>query len=350
MKSRKIRLIFSLILYFQISNYVYAQTNNDQIDTNKIISNIVPVNLDSGQAAIDSSILIQQERQSNIFEKLFELVTGSFLNAFFTVLFTIIFTFLPYFTYRWGKKRAISSFYPRKIKRGTRKNTVLVIGLGRSGKSCLIKTLTKSFDAGKPRLTYEFEIISCKRTDTLGEIPIYFHFTDYRGQSFKQLIENFIKEQFNPDTLLRYNDINTLILVVDLFEYNESERDEKTYPRVDSIRINEHLSEWNRTAMDAVFGLLTQEKLKYVCLFINKIDKWTRGNTRRAKDEILILYQNLIQDVENRIDKAYTYFDVIIGSALVGTNIDSLDGGLRQQLYEYSVPLLETNKGNKNER
>ncbi len=239
-----------------------------------------------------------------------------------------------------GKKRARSSYYPKRIKRGTRKNTVLVVGLGRSGKSCLIETLTRTLAPKSPELTNNFSIKSCKKEEK-GQQPVYFHFTDYRGQNFSQLVSSFIKEQFVPNSLLRYGDINSLILVVDLFGADDDEEglDEK-FEEIDADRVNYHTREWNTTALDAVFGLLTQEQLKYVCLFVNKADKWANGGKAEAEKKIRQLFVSLVNDLRDRA-RGTARFDIIIGSALLGTGVSGLNRTLMQRLFRYSVPLLK---------
>ena len=139
---------------------------------------------------------------------------------------------------------------------------------------------------------------------------------------------------------------------MDLFGVGDDDEDEmaKTFDRIDQERIDYHLREWNTTALDAVFGLLTVPKqptrdsdvgsLKYICLFVNKIDKWTGGiNERVVKD----LFSPLIKDLRNRA-KGHARFDVIIGSALRGTAVLGMNGSLMQKLFKYSVPLLKEDR------
>jgi transaldolase len=79
----------------------------------------------------------------------------------------------------------------------------------------------------------------------------------------------------------------------------------------------QQLAEWNRTALDAVFGLLTRDELKYVSLFINKIDKWEAGNAPDAEGQIQNQFKTLIKDLKERCDD-YAEYDTIIGSAITG--------------------------------
>ncbi len=215
------------------------------------------------------------------------------------------------------------------------------MGWGRSGKSSLIESLTKSLAPKDPELTNQFEIKSCKKEEE-GQLPVYFHFTDYRGQNFTQLVSHFIREQLAPNSLLRYGDINSLIVVVDLFSANDEEDSAgQRFEALDEERIKVHLQEWNTTALDAVFGLLTRDSLNYVCLFINKIDKW--AGPINAEAIAKTHYSRLIKDLRDRA-RGIAQFDVVVGSALRGLGIVGTNGSLTNRLFRYSVPLLKEDR------
>ncbi len=239
------------------------------------------------------------------------------------------------FGYYWGRRRTKSHYLPRRVAKGTRKNTILVVGLGASGKSSLIQMLTKTLNLKRPKRTDNFAIHPCIRNES-GEPPALLIFSDYRGQDFSQLISGFVEEQLEPKTWLRYGDVNTLILVVDLFSFKENEDPSKTLDDLDEERIKIHIGEWNSTAMDAVFGLLSAPSLKYVCLFINKIDKWSKGNQEEATGTIKQKYEPLIRDLERRTRKSAVDFDVIVGSAFRGDAVLSMEGGLAQRLFNHA--------------
>ncbi|MCP4663300.1 MAG: GTPase domain-containing protein [bacterium] len=233
------------------------------------------------------------------------------------------------------RKNLKLSYSPLKIKKGHKKNTVLLIGLGKTGKSSLVETLTR-LDPEPSAETNNFSITTDKKQDQ-GKPPIHLHYTDYRGQDFAQLISNFVQEQLEPRTIIRYGDINSLILMIDLFRHVENEDSKQKYPDLDTERIQDHLGQWNKTALDAVFGLLTKRELNYICLFINKIDKWEKGNAGNANKIIEEKYSSLIDELLKRSGK-YAEFDVRIGSATEGTNITGQDS-LVARLAKYSVPL-----------
>lgn len=225
-------------------------------------------------------------------------------------------------------------FFPENLRGAQKKNTCIVIGSGRTGKTTLINTLTKLDSKNEP-ITNCFTIVTDRKND-FGKSPIMFYYTDYRGQNFSQLISNFIQEQLRPQTLIRYGDINSLILVVDVFDYDEPDNALDKKKELDLERIESHVTTWNKTALDAVFGLLTRPALKYVCLFINKIDKWENGNGQKSRDLIYNKFSSLIADLRERCAE-YATFEVIIGSALVGTSVIGANS-LLTQLAKYSVP------------
>lgn len=236
-------------------------------------------------------------------------------------------------------------YKPKKVKKGHRKNTVLQIGVGRSGKTELVRTLSDPLGQGRAELTNNFDIHSFSAVDK-DNITINYDITDYRGQDFAQLISNFIQEQLRPKTKLRYGDINSLILMVDLFCYNEEDPVEKSFDDLDNERINEQIQEWNRTALDAVFGLLTKDSLNYVCLFINKIDKWaTSLNDCEKAEAAKSAFFPLIEDLNKRTTNTNSHtpkenvtFEVIVGSSIFGKGVVG-DSGLLPSLAKHSIPM-----------
>ena len=234
-------------------------------------------------------------------------------------------------------------YKPRKLKQGERKNTIILIGLGRTGKTELVRDLSEpSSNNRNSEITNNFSIYSFSRIND-SKIKYHFDITDYRGQNFSQLISSFINEQLKRKTKLRYDDINSLILIVDLFRYEENWEFE--HPNLDKDRIKENKIQWNLTSLDGVFGLLTEDKLKYVCLFINKVDKWQTSLTEQEKENrIKEHYKELIDNLEERsilknesgeFQRKLFKFQVIIGSVMKGTGVNTLT----QDLTTYSVPL-----------
>ena len=241
------------------------------------------------------------------------------------------------------ERNIMSDFNPRKLKDGERKNTILLIGLGRTGKTQLIKRLAQPSYEERVEITNDFEIYSCSTIDH-DKTKFTYDITDYRGQDFSQLISNFIKEQRRRKTKLRYGDINTLIFMVDLFSYKENEDLCKPYNEIDNDRIRDNITQWNRTAIDAIFGLLTQESLNYVCLFINKVDKLKADLSRQQKAELAKdAYKPLIKDLRQRTSQLEKLkkFQIIVGSVFTGEGVTG-DNSIYSDIAIYSVPLNDS--------
>lgn len=134
---------------------------------------------------------------------------------------------------------------------------------------------------------------------------------------------------------MSYGFINSLILVVDLFPPPERIDDPPLEPRdhVDEGRIELHCSQWNDTALDAVFGLLTSGSLKYVCLFVNKSDLLIKFNTDPVKKDIESRFDSLRSRLEQRAIHAGADFALVLGSARESTGV----GDVRMALFERSV-------------
>ena len=151
---------------------------------------------------------------------------------------------------------------------------------------------------------------------------------DYRGQNLGQLVREFVTQQKNSFDPMSYGFINSLILVVDLFPPPDHRDDEPLKPQneLDDNRVKMHIGQWNETALDAVFGLLTRDSLKYVCLYINKADILI-GN-----QEKLDLIENHFSELRTRLQQRAgivdAKFDLIIGSALDGSGIPEIKGNL----------------------
>lgn len=224
---------------------------------------------------------------------------------------------------RKKKKEMKEAYRPNKTKEGFVKNTTLIVGLGRVGKTQLIKTITENNIDGQKiyDITNNFRITEHVKHNN-GKDKIVHFYTDYRGQNFSQLISSFIEEQLKPNTPLRYGDINTLLLITDLFPQEEGGREElnKKYPTYNKERVEAHINTWNSVALDAVFGLLTRQSLKSVFLFVNKVDK-LESYTDEIEKEITKHFKPLIDDLEIRAENSNATFEFIIGSAVSGMKI-----------------------------
>ena len=148
---------------------------------------------------------------------------------------------------------------PAKLEPNTRINSVMVLGLGGSGKTSLCKAITDDITADPSIKTGHFKIYNVAK-DLPGDNPetrCKFYLADYPGQSFlEELVAGFIEEQSRPYSPMRYGYINSLILVVDLFA--PPDLPGEPIPKDSSFnkkRIRENLQQWNEQALSAVFGM-----------------------------------------------------------------------------------------------
>lgn len=240
------------------------------------------------------------------------------------------------------KRRAILNvFNPIDVKSGHRKNSAMVIGLGGSGKTSLINVSGNVLKLGEEVETESYKISHF--TTKEQNITYDFYMSDYRGQDFGTQVAAFIQQQLSNRTPMRYGDIESLILVVDLLPPGSKPKDSFNDNRVD-----EHLSQWNRTALDAVFGMLEQNSLNFVCLFVNKYNMITtrdKNLNKKIKDK----FSPLIQDLNKRCKRhdaetgemvPYARFKLIVGGTIDGTGLPQL----RQNLMELSRPMATTSR------
>ena len=160
------------------------------------------------------------------------------------------------------------------------------------GKTSLIKALTHD-SAAEPDTAGPFKIY--KHVEELGNESsgierTNLYFADYRWQNLTYLIGGFLLEQKQPYCQLRYGFLNSLIIVVDVTD--NPKYHSEIVPKAQSFsqkRVEDNLTELNSQSIQAILGLFTRPQLKYICLFINKID-------------LLIGYD---EAMENEIKKAY---------------------------------------------
>lgn len=246
-----------------------------------------------------------------------------------------------------AKIRKIRRSYqqPYQVPTKDRRNITILIGLGGSGKTNLIKTLLDNDQANPNERTENFDIYystynsgvmekigrRTKKQKSSEQYKYWLFISDYKGQNLGTLISAFIQQQKREYSPLAYGHINSLILVVDLLAPKKKKNDPEISPQdhMDMARIKKNIEQWNETALDAVFGLLTRE-LEYVCLFINKVDLMTqRGH---EKDQS---YIEAYDELKTKMDKRYgSEVEVLLGSAQDGTNVNTL----KSRLIEHSVP------------
>lgn len=233
------------------------------------------------------------------------------------------------------RRQLKSLFAPARPEMDRKINNALVLGLGGSGKTTLIRSITGDTNADPRRKTISFDIYSSVyRTpveNKKDEVELYL--ADYVGQNLGSLFRGFTLEQHTPYSPMRYGSIRSIILVVDLFPAPEtagSEQNKKSKP--DEVRIRENLDEWNRQSLAAVFGLAT-DTLDYVCLFINKSDLLTK-NDNASLSSVFRMYEPLFLMIQDFAHGAIVEYR--IGSAGDGQNVQPI----REYLVAHSVDEL----------
>jgi hypothetical protein len=228
---------------------------------------------------------------------------------------------------------------PIKLTVGEYRNSIMVLGIGGSGKTSVIQCLFQDRNANPKEETEDFKFF--QRRIQVTNIPgvnnqvwLNLFACDYRGQDLSTLTRTFVKQQLELYSPMAYGHIHSLILVVDLRKPKPTKDgpDVPVSKEPDKGRIDKHLTEWNQTALDAIAGLLTAET-KYVCLFINKLDR-----LEDQTDEAKIRYALRFEELRLRLVERFTpkpelklpppRFDVIIGKAETGDGYNQLSNGI----------------------
>ena len=217
-----------------------------------------------------------------------------------------------------------------KPKRGDRVNTVLLVGMEGTGKTELIKSCFGHPGADSTMETEDFRIYTSAR-DIDGK-TCWLHVADYMGQNVGMLVSAFIETQLRRSSPLQYGHVNTLVLMVDLRRPEEDRHvDAPAAPTADPKRIKANLQQWNEMAVDAIFGLLTEPALSYVCLFVNKYDLISEPK-RFSKARAQKSYSSLVQYLELKFRPIKAggkiKVDVIVGSAKHGDGHSDLIASL----------------------
>jgi GTPase SAR1 family protein len=218
---------------------------------------------------------------------------------------------------------------PPRIRVDETRNSILLVGIGGVGKTSLIKALTHDLMA-EPDTAGPFKIY--KHVEKLGNNPsgikrTNLYFADYEGQNLTNLIGGFLDGQKRPYCPLRYGYLNTLIIVVDVTDAPKYPGE--IVPKAQNFsqkRVDEHLNEWNNQSIQAILGLFTRPQLKYICLFINKIDLligYDEAMDREIKEAYLPLLHELHEASEG------VRFECKLGSAARDLKVGELRNALR---------------------
>lgn len=270
--------------------------------------------------------------------------TGSIAaNLFYIVLSALVgYAFEAYRARAKIRKIRRGYLEPFRIPTSDRRNSILMIGLGGTGKTQLIKSLLDNEEAEPKEKTQGFDIYFS--TYNSGKMKLHeetssrkqmsnkywLFIADYKGQNLGTLVSAFIQQQKREYSPLAYGHINSLILVVDLWPPKKNKQDPDIQPQatVNDDRVGKNLNSWNDTAIDAVFGLLTRE-IKYVCIFVNKVDLMSKRDSVSNES-----YIKEYEELKIRMNKRWDgQVDVLLGSAQNGMGISTL----RRRLMENSV-------------
>jgi hypothetical protein len=86
------------------------------------------------------------------------------------------------------------------------------------------------------------------------------------------------------------------------------------------------LKEWNSQSIQAILGLVTRPQLKYICLFINKVDLLV-GYDEAIENEIKEAHLPLMRELKEVSDGVR--FECLLGSAARDLKIGELKNALR---------------------
>lgn len=229
------------------------------------------------------------------------------------------------------------------------RTSTMLIGIGGVGKTTLIGRILRDDRANPSEATQAYHLYygTYDKTRASGDnIKYHFHVSDYKGQNVGTLVQAFVSQQKMPYSPMAYDHVNALIVMVDLFAplSQRAERQSRTMATVEEERVKEHMDSWNSIALDAVFGLVTN-KLRYVCLFINKADlllKDDAGWQPRIKEmfaPLKTLLDYKVKDIDGLV------FDVIVGSASNGEGLYRLTEGLERAGVRGTTPIAEQANG-----
>lgn len=256
------------------------------------------------------------------------------MNSEVTIaVITLIGSVIGHFVQYYSKRRIQRGIeFPIEIPAGSKRNSIILIGLGGTGKTTFINSLLGTAIPIKKTHRYvlyrgEAQIPNVTPEGTNGHTRYHMFISDYVGQNIGTLVSSFIWQQKKAFSPVSFGYINALVIMVDLVG-PESRNPEKP----DTQRINAHLEQWNETALDAVWGLLRPESLKYVCLFINKLDSMEDGSNA-AKAAYQERFSGLEKRIRDRLKPETTgiEFEIVIGSTRQGI------AQVQQKLVRHSV-------------
>jgi GTPase SAR1 family protein len=215
-------------------------------------------------------------------------------------------------------------------------NRVLLVGLSGTGKTTLIRKLLSNKSAN-PRVTtadlFTYSLVheTIYRSDTSDLSVSYvcrMDIDDYRGQYLSQILNEW-KDDFRPVGTFA---CSSVIFIADLFEpLNNPDAVTPHRDKWSAARVRENLAQWSESLVRAIIEKADSGNLKYVCLFVNKMDLLRRFDSEIEK-QVEYQYRRMRASILKSL--AGVEFDLIVGSAEKGIGVSRL----LNRLVEVSAP------------
>lgn len=250
----------------------------------------------------------------------------------------------------------LEDFIDRNIHRSGHKLRIFIVGLGRSGKTSIIKHILTGNAPRQEKSTDSFFIREGKQTlDLENPDEITVSVVDYKGQQQSQVTtDSYQYPEFFGKPGLRL--INVLVVVVDLFPELENSKGKvladgqliKRYKKNAKERIEERIKEHeeyiNQYFIQQLFTLTSAKKLFSVRLLVNKVDLLREvvacGYLPEVTEKTMKLYaKGLLKKISGDISAACRKnniddFSIHLVSAKKGDNLKLIFGNLFESFHK----------------
>lgn len=224
-----------------------------------------------------------------------------------------------------------SSFIePPPLAKGEKRNSIILLGLGNSGKTQFISNLLDAEDANPMVKTPDYSIyhkriepaskIFGKTTGVQERTVTNLYVSDYLGQNIGNLVRSFLLQQKLEHSPMTFGYVNSLIVVVDGVSVPTVE---DRHQRISPERIKENLAQWNQSAIDAIKGFYTKERFSYVCLFVNKMDAVRNSGEKTAERDFAEKFEPIAAILKKDLASSVR-FEMVVGSALTGDGLQTI--------------------------
>jgi len=206
-------------------------------------------------------------------------------------------------------------FLQRRIEKAAQKEVtpVIFVGLGGSGKTSLLMTLTGEMNS---ITTVTTSVNVWERDLVQNGVKRKFALIDTVGQNFSSVLE--AMPYLHNEYKLTRTSVGALVIVVDVIDVDRSDYMAEKRNEIDEERVSRQLSHYNDTVVQLLAGTL--EHGGPIILFINKIDAIDDAPSKVRK-KAMNAYQPLIERLA-RIRG--TRLEVVVGSALTGEHVNKL--------------------------